>query len=436
MTETADLGRALRGVLAAAEGASPVEAVEAVTRELGVSLGATHVSFLVADLSGRALVRMSHVPLVGRRGDHAAPQDDRSEGEESATSLPFDGGPAEQALRTQQVQVLPPGAAYGGGRPAGLWMVLAPVTERGEAIGLVELSLPGEPDQEAQDEIARTALVLAYVVIASRRHTDLFEWGQRSIPFSLSAEIQRRLLPSAFTCEARAFTLSAWLEPAASVGGDTFDYILGRDALHLSITDAMGHGVASALTATLCTASLRNARRHGGTLVDQASAANTALFENQTSGPDEGFATGLVGRLDLRTGVLSMINAGHVLPFLARDGAVALVELPACLPLGMFPDVDYEEAEVLLLPGDRLVLVTDGMVERNAADVAITAMIGDTRALHPREATRALSDAVLTASGTALADDATLLVLDWHGEHGHDRQSTYGAETARASSAH
>jgi hypothetical protein len=56
-------------------------------------------------------------------------------------------------------------------------------------------------------------------------------------------------------------TSSGWLEPAASIGGDTFHYSLGRDVLHLSVTDAMGHGVASALTATLCVGSLRNTRR-------------------------------------------------------------------------------------------------------------------------------------------------------------------------------
>ena len=110
-------------------------------------------------------------------------------------------------------------------------------------------------------QIARIGHVLAFVVIANRRHTDLFEWGQRSTPFTLPAEIQRRLLPAAFTCEAGAFTLSAWLEPAATIGGDTFDYSLARDVLHLSLTDAMGHGVASALTATLCVGSLRNTRR-------------------------------------------------------------------------------------------------------------------------------------------------------------------------------
>ena len=74
-----------------------------------------------------------------------------------------------------------------------------------------EMSLPGEPHLDTLSEIARTAHLLGFVVIANRRHTDLFEWGQRSTPFTLPAEI-RRLLP-AYTCEGGAFTLSAWLEP-------------------------------------------------------------------------------------------------------------------------------------------------------------------------------------------------------------------------------
>ena len=83
--------------------------------------------------------------------------------------------------------------------------------------------------------------MLAYVVIANRRYTDLFEWGQRSVPLSLAAEIQHRLLPGAFTCEAGQFTLAGWLEPAGEIAGDTFDFSLERDTLHLSMTDAMGH---------------------------------------------------------------------------------------------------------------------------------------------------------------------------------------------------
>ena len=209
MQPQADRDRPLRRLLDAAEDASPVSSVEAVTRELGAALDATAVSFLIADLSGRALVRLSHVALGGQSQDA-----DRHDDTERATVLPFDGGPAEQALRSQQVQILPPNDG-----PS--WTILAPVTERGEALGLLELDLPDEPSADVVAEVRRTAHVLGYVVIASRRHTDLYEWGQRSTPFSLSAEIQRRLLPAAYTCEAGSFTLSSWLEPADRVGGDT-----------------------------------------------------------------------------------------------------------------------------------------------------------------------------------------------------------------------
>ncbi|MGC4808483.1 hypothetical protein [Micromonospora sp. DT233] len=141
--------------------------------------------------------------------------------------------------------------------------MLAPVTNRGEVIGLLEMTLPDEPAPQVLQDISNIAHALSFVVIANRRHTDLFESGQRTTPFSLSAEIQRRLLPSAFTCEASSFILSGWLEPAATIGGDTFDYSLARDVLHFSVTDAMGHGVASSLTATLGVGSLRNSRRQG-----------------------------------------------------------------------------------------------------------------------------------------------------------------------------
>ena len=344
--------------------------------------------------------------------------------------MPFDGGPVEQVLRLQQLRLLPPGESYMGGLRAEQWTVLAPVTERGEVLGLLEMSIPHEPAAEVLDEIARTAHLLAFVVIANRRHTDLFEWGQRSTPFTLPAEIQRRLLPAAFTCEGGSFTLSAWLEPAANVGGDTFDYSLGRDILHLSITDAMGHGVASALTATLCVGSLRNSRRESATLIEQAAACNTALSDYAVSVSEEGYATGLLGRLDLTTGVLTLVNAGHVAPYLARSGEVGPVELATGLPMGMFHDQEYSTTDLRLQPGDRVVFVTDGMLERNAAALDLIAEISQTRTMHPREATRRLADDVLAVTGPTLADDATLLVLDWHGHHGRDRTTLGGADQA------
>jgi hypothetical protein len=419
----------LRGILDAVENAPPVEAVQAVTRELGDALGATDVSLLIADLSGRALVRLAQHWTAG---DETGPtagggEPHRRNDSESATVIPFDGGPEEQALRDQVLQVLPPG---GRGGPDS-WRVLAPVTERGEVLGLLDLELPAEPDRDVLGEIKRTAHMLGFVLIATRRHTDLFEWGQRSTQYSLSAEIQRRLLPAAYTCEAGAFTLSAWLEPAATVGGDTFDYSVARDHLHLSITDAMGHGVASALTSTLCVGSLRNTRRSGGSLLRAGRCGQRGAGRARREHARRGLRDGILGRLDLNTAVLSLVNAGHVaaFPLPGRGGAAG--------GLGGRPPAGHVRRRHLPLvragagagrparPRDRR------MLERNAANFDIAGVIVETSALHPRETTRWLADRVLEATGHALADDATLFVLDWHGGHGADRNSVAGADLPR-----
>jgi serine phosphatase RsbU (regulator of sigma subunit) len=103
------------------------------------------------------------------------------------------------------------------------------------------------------------------------------------------------------------------------------------------------------------------------------------------------------------------------------------------VPLGMFGETVYRTNRVELVPGDRLVLLTDGMLERNAGGVDFPDVIAQTRSLHPREAVRELADRVLEETGGTLDDDATVLCVDWHGEHGRDRDSRHGAEPARAS---
>ncbi|MCM4078145.1 PP2C family protein-serine/threonine phosphatase [Paractinoplanes hotanensis] len=415
MTDSGTGGMGLSDVLIQVEKAAPVDAVAAVTRRVGAHLGALWVSFLVADMSGRALVRLSYDPI-------GAVSEGRQQDRDVAMMLPFDGGPQEQALRTQNVLIE---------ESDGVFVVRAPVTQRGETIGLLEVALPTAPPQAAVHAVSQAAHTLAFVIIANRRHTDLFEWGQRTTPFTLAAEIQRRLLPPAFTCEADSFTLAAWLEPAANIGGDTFDYSLARDLLHLSITDAVGHGVQSALTATLCVGSLRNTRRRGGTLLDQAEAANDALLDNAPNGST--FATGLLGRLDLNTGILAVVNAGHPVPLLIRDAIARPVALPANRPFGVLRHRAYRECEIVLRPGDRLVLVTDGMLERGAAEIDLPARLRDLSGLHAREVVRVLSDLVLEVSGPVLPDDACLLVLDWHGRHGDTRDTDAGADSHRAS---
>ena len=424
------LVKPLSKMLDAAENASPARAVEAVTHELRSLLGATAASFLIADLSGRGLVRLGAQRSVEEVRDSSTSSQQRVA--LPSRTVPYTGGPEEIAMRTQSVQLKAPPASPPQENTSLDWTVLAPVTDRGEALGLLEITLPSEPDAQAIDEIARVAHVLAFVVIANSRHTDLFESGQRQEEFSLAAEIQRRLLPSSFACEAGSFTLAGWLEPAAHVGGDTFDYSLELDALHLSITDAMGHGVGSSLIATLCVGSLRNSRRRGIGLLEQAHAANDAL-RSHGSLINDGFATGQLGKVDLRSGVLSMINAGHVLPYLYRSNAVSVLDVPPDLPLGILSESTFRVTEHQLQERDRVVFITDGMLERNARNLDIVSAIGETANSHPREATRMLADKVLSSVGGSLTDDATIMMLDWNGTYGHQRSTDSGANVDASS---
>lgn len=273
-------------------------------------------------------------------------------------------------------------------------------------------------------DIALAAHTLAYLVIANRRYTDLFEWGQRSVPLSLAAEIQHRLLPGSYTCEAAQFTLAGWLEPAGEIAGDTFDFSLDRNTLHLSMTDAMGHDLESALLATVLIGSLRNGRRGGLSLPEQAERASLDLATHFHRCE---YVTGLLARIDLRSGTATVINAGHPTPMRVRDGQVNQVELEPDLPFGL-GEHRYRVQTLPLESGDRLVFLTDGLIERNGPRVDIHALIAQSAELHPREAVQRMVRAVLDATGGQLKDDATVMCMDWHGTPFRLRDSDSGAD--------
>ena len=394
------------GLLAAVENASPVAAADVLAERLTDALGASEVSFLVADFSGRALVRLGHA---------ASEAAGRTQGRETAERVPLGGSPHGRALASQTLEVET--GAHGA-------RVFAPVTNRGEAIGVLQLSLPQLPDEQTLTDVALAAHTLAYVIIANRRFTDLFEWGQRSVRLSLAAEIQHRLLPGSYTCEAGQFTLAAWLEPSGDIAGDTFDFAMERDTLHFSMTDAMGHAVNASVLATILVGALRNARRAGVELGEQAYLANAGLGD-YVGWSD--FVTGQVARIDLRTQTATIVNAGHPLPLRLRHGQVACVALEADPPFGTVRDIEYRVQRLPLEPGDRLMFLTDGMTERNAATVNIEAMMMAGAELHPREAVQHLVHAVLEATDGMPQDDATVMCLDWHGGPPRERRSESGA---------
>jgi hypothetical protein len=179
-TARLDLG----ALLAAVEDAPPVAAVDVLGDRLASALGARELSFLIADFSGQALIRLGHAGSF---------ETTRAQGRETGDRIDLRGSPQGRALATQSVE------CETGAEGTRLY---APVTNRGEAIGVLELLLDDPPDARMVADVARAAHAFAYVVIANRRFTDLFEWGQRSVPLSLAAEIQHRLLPASYTCEA------------------------------------------------------------------------------------------------------------------------------------------------------------------------------------------------------------------------------------------
>jgi serine phosphatase RsbU (regulator of sigma subunit) len=292
-----------------------------------------------------------------------------------------------------------------------------PILEGSECTGVLALTVGRERDDRLLSRYEELGLLAGAMIAIAARQTDLFNLVRRRKSMSLPASMQWDLLPP-LRIDTPEVSCTGLIEPAYDVGGDCFDHAVNGFTIDVAIMDAMGHGLGSSLTSALAVGSYRHDRREGHPLAVMHENLDTTL-SSRFGG--EAFVTGQLAQLELRTGELTWVNAGHPRPLLVRDGRVqtALGCRPS-LPWGLGGRL-AEQAEEILKPGDVVVFYSDGVVEgRSDHDLAfgIDRLIA---AIEQAVASQASADLILrqtlndvmTFQNDHLRDDATIVWLDW-----------------------
>ncbi len=303
--------------------------------------------------------------------------------------------------------------------PGGLVRAHLPVSVRGDRLGVLSVVLPGgDHVRGCLEELAEIAEVLAHAVIVAERETDLYMQARRTNRLTLAAEMQWQLLPGR-SCARREYELGAQLEPAYAIFGDNFDWSVTADRLLLYVTNGMGEGIEASLLTNLAVNALRNARRAGIPLADQAALADQAVYA-QYQGRQ--YLSVLMFDFDLATGRALVVDAGSPQMLRLRGGTVERIDFEAQLPLGMFEETDYRTQDFRVEPGDRLVFVSDGVYAVASpkgeayGDAALARAIHATRLLPAAEVPRAILRELTGHRGQQAPDDDALVVcLDWRG---------------------
>jgi hypothetical protein len=290
-----------------------------------------------------------------------------------------------------------------------------PVTARGERMGVLRYT-PGPDPATTRAELAEIATLLGHELQAAAAGTDRYTVAARTRRLTLAAEMQWELLPGRSRSRP-AFSLAGQLEPSYAVRGDSFDWAEQDERLFLTVLNGHGDGMNAALLTSLATYALRNARRAGLGLADQAALADQAVFAQHRGAVH---VETLLLELDLRTGVVHAVDAGSPRMMVLRAGEVLDQPLEAQFPLGMFETSEYTTQSFTLRPGDRLVIVSDGVfdaVKENSryGEAALHRFVRRTGSLAPLQAIRSLLGDLRAFVGDDLSDDAVAVCLDYTG---------------------
>jgi len=219
--------------------------------------------------------------------------------------------------------------------------------------------------------------------------------------FEAARQVQQVLLPDELD-QCPGFTVECIYQPADQVGGDFFQQIGdGRGGVLIVVGDVSGKGLPAAMMVSVLVGAIRAEAAHGA----GPAALLASLNERVLGRAHGGFTTCLAAHIS-REGRVTMANAGHLHPY--RNGEE--IDLPGSLPLGIVAQAQFETAELLLAPGDRLTFVSDGVVEAQSKS---RELFGFDRTRHlSRQPAAEIAEA---ARAFGQSDDITVVTVEFSG---------------------
>jgi len=299
--------------------------------------------------------------------------------------------------------------------PAGVTRLRLPLTVWGERLGVLVVETAAAGGTPV-DQLAAVADDLAVALRAADSATDRFRQVRRRERLTMAAELQWDLLPGRSLGDDR-FQVAGQLEPAYAVCGDHFDWAVTADRLTITVLNGFGDGLAAALLSSTAVNAMRNARRSGAGIVEQAELASDAIYSGH--GGAAHVAT-LLLEIDLVDGVVEAVDAGSPHALIAHASEIRAVSMEQQLPLGMFGETQYETQRFRLERGDRLLVVSDGVhaaVPGGRAPYGESGLPGALRRTRLQPATEAVGTVMRGLrdyhAGTDPTDDAVTVCLDW-----------------------
>ncbi len=325
------------------------------------------------------------------------------------------------SLGPQQVDTTLAGQCFRSLRPLShdseLWVPLLDGVER---VGVLHVRTRGRGAGERvlQEQCQWLGSVIGHLVNAASLYGDGLNQVRRTRGRPVSTELIWSLLPP-LTAGTDQVMLAAMMHPVYGLGGDAFDYDISESSVHVAIFDATGHDLGAGLTVATALSAYRSARHRGSGLLQQTDAIDDAVMERSSTGED--FVTGVLAHLDLHTGELRYVLAGHPPPLLIRGGRLIKRLDEAQRPL---LGLGYESSQLgteMLEAGDWLLFYTDGIPEARdhegrffGEDRLVDFLRRQIMAGQPLpETVRRLSRAILNHQEGELQDDATVLLMRW-----------------------